>query len=594
LLPAAQAGALWGLTAMGGYPALVFFDVMFVGLWILGRWLFSETPAPGARRPARELRRFLALAVPAGILGVIILLPPFIGMITEGNGYSTRTEPLARELVISSNALGPRALLTAFSPYLGSLPPALWPATDISSADVYFGALPLFFAACALVSRPRSGWRWWLLGMATFFFGLSVGPALPLRGWLYDLVPPTRFFRHPSAFRLPAIFALVALALEGARDLLERPRRAPRMLPLLLAASLLSGAALWSYLGISRAVATPAQEAGDTHFVLVWSGVLVSAALLASAGSNDLRAGAARRAAVLLLVGLGLFDAERAFALTLGTVGSADTAVGWRALDHVRVTSLDLLANGGAARMAVTNDSTGLGPGPTNKNLLVKRSSFLGYPSLKNPMFERWASIPALLGRILPEQRIYFSTDAVQMDRSLPNFDAFSAYVAGSGSFPLVIDPGHGKLASTTASTPASTPRRAPRLEGAPAAQPVPARWMVYDPDRLVMDVTVPAPGWLLVTDRWAPGWSAKVDGQSVPVEVGDFLFRAVRMPAGRHNLEMRYRPWGHPWIVALSWLSLLGVLAASVAAAWRQRTARRVPVPAPVQFQLDGADPAA
>jgi hypothetical protein len=34
--------------------------------------------------------------------------------------------------------------------------------------------------------------------------------------------------------------------------------------------------------------------------------------------------------------------------------------------------------------------------------------------------------------------------------------------------------------------------------------------------------------GWLLVTDRWGPGWRAEVNGRPAPVFGGNFIFRAI------------------------------------------------------------------
>ena len=68
------------------------------------------------------------------------------------------------------------------------------------------------------------------------------------------------------------------------------------------------------------------------------------------------------------------------------------------------------------------------------------------------------------------------------------------------------------------------------------------------------------AAGMLVVSDAWAPGWQATVDGRPADVERVDYLFRGVRV-ARRHatRVEFTYRPlsWRIGWIVSL--LALVG-----------------------------------
>lgn len=52
-----------------------------------------------------------------------------------------------------------------------------------------------------------------------------------------------------------------------------------------------------------------------------------------------------------------------------------------------------------------------------------------------------------------------------------------------------------------------------------------------------------PSDGLLIVADSWWPGWVAEIDGAAVPISRADGILRAVTWPAGRHVLEMTYRP---------------------------------------------------
>jgi hypothetical protein len=62
-------------------------------------------------------------------------------------------------------------------------------------------------------------------------------------------------------------------------------------------------------------------------------------------------------------------------------------------------------------------------------------------------------------------------------------------------------------------------------------------------PDRLHVTTESEAPGIVVSLDAWDPGWKATVDGAPVDVLRADVLFKAVAVPAGRHDVVLRYRP---------------------------------------------------
>jgi hypothetical protein len=64
-------------------------------------------------------------------------------------------------------------------------------------------------------------------------------------------------------------------------------------------------------------------------------------------------------------------------------------------------------------------------------------------------------------------------------------------------------------------------------------------------PGRIALDATLPAPGVLVVFDSFAKGWRAAVDGVPADLARADGAFRAVRLPAGSHRVELDYRARG-------------------------------------------------
>jgi hypothetical protein len=62
-------------------------------------------------------------------------------------------------------------------------------------------------------------------------------------------------------------------------------------------------------------------------------------------------------------------------------------------------------------------------------------------------------------------------------------------------------------------------------------------------PNRVTIRAALDAPGYLVLADTWYPGWQAAVDGEPAEILRANYAFRAVRLEAGEHTVEMVYRP---------------------------------------------------
>jgi hypothetical protein len=81
------------------------------------------------------------------------------------------------------------------------------------------------------------------------------------------------------------------------------------------------------------------------------------------------------------------------------------------------------------------------------------------------------------------------------------------------------------------------------------------------------------APGLLVLTDTWYPGWEALVDGMPTPVLRSNVAFRGVVLSEGDHTVIFRYRPawaWSLPFGIC-AWLVLL--LGLSMRGRWPERS---------------------
>jgi hypothetical protein len=134
----------------------------------------------------------------------------------------------------------------------------------------------------------------------------------------------------------------------------------------------------------------------------------------------------------------------------------------------------------------------------------------------------------------------------------------------------------------TVLADPAFDPRREVLLEtGCAGGEPAEAPGSAFQGsaaiaargfDAVTIDVEASSPGYLVLVEAFHPGWTAAVDGEPAPLLEANLLFRAVRVPAGRHSVEMRY------WPLALdAGLALAGLAAAAlIAAAARARGGAR------------------
>src|SRR5439155_11248526 len=75
--------------------------------------------------------------------------------------------------------------------------------------------------------------------------------------------------------------------------------------------------------------------------------------------------------------------------------------------------------------------------------------------------------------------------------------------------------------------------------------------------------VQAEGPGWLVTVQPWYPGWAARVDGESAPVEAVDGALVGVSLTSGTHLIVLQYAPEGFQLGLLISGTSALLLLAA-------------------------------
>jgi len=543
MLPGIQAGAIWGLAALSGYPSLIIIGYCYLAAWCFGRVWRRWT-----------LRRLTTLALFV-VVGLGVLSPAYVGFLQELQGYTDRQHAVPREEAIGAQALDPKALSTFASPYVATAAATgevrLWP-TDLAMCSIYLSPLLVVLGLSAPWLR-RSAFGWWVGGMGLICLAASLGTVLPVRGWLYDLLPPMRYFRHAAAFRCFFLLTLVLLGAMAARDFQrsadERNVRRLRRLGLLAAAlAIIASATLAVVLGT---VKLHFKDLGFAvlsifHVLAIWFGcatMMLHAWWLARAGKVYSFAWPA----------LALVIGDAVLTILLGKAAMyTDRREFWTATEKAQRSTMDLNSDGLARRYSLPLDP----PGPRNACLVTKVPVLRCFNVLRSDLYDRWIEDPQLAEFVLGTDRVWFSAWAAKMPRSRETLNCLIARARDSqGMCVVVSDPTEEESAE-------SQKVRSADCAGLNPAAPLAVRWVRYDNRELSFDVNCPHDGWLLVTDRWAPGWRVLVNDLPCKAWIGNLVFRAVEVSQGENRICFRYQPRSFPWLVSASWLllSLAGI----------------------------------
>jgi hypothetical protein len=107
--------------------------------------------------------------------------------------------------------------------------------------------------------------------------------------------------------------------------------------------------------------------------------------------------------------------------------------------------------------------------------------------------------------------------------------------------------------------------------EAAEPPPPIPAHVDAYTPNQVTMTIDTPGPGLVVLKDVYAPGWSARVDGQPTELVRVNAMVRGVLVrEAGHHQLVVSYWPLSMTAGLVLALAATLLIVVALVSAAWR------------------------
>jgi Bacterial membrane protein YfhO len=533
---------------------------------------------PGAlQRGGDSLRRLVALGAAlslAAALTSMIWLPT-----AEAVSRSARRDlPEDARTAWSVPVLGLARLVAPLEPARVPFEPDLWrrlydrPVPPLLHS-VYLGIPLLGLAGAAVAGRRRRGRAivWGLVGVLVVAY--AMGPHGPVYGPLTEVLSPLKSLRFPSkALGAAALIASVLAGL-GLRALGSTPHARPILAWATLlacgAATLLAsrlGAALgWSpWLGLTFAalLMLPSTTLGPRLASTALTAIVVADLLAAHTGLNATVPASllTETPAVLQLVrnddGTRLFvwdyqsstDTER----LLGRPDPYRPAVTIPGLDS-RVLDFvaqhQVLAGLTPAFFGVETsydfDLRGLYPRDLN-DLTYFRDYVKG-----TAVHTRLLQLGAVARVIALHER---GLEDLRLERALPSLvgDPLRVFAVPNPQ-PRAWLVGRTQVADGEAAFRAlGDASFDPRTEaivasGAPltdaSALDGSVRWLERRADRQRLEATSSRSAVLVLADAHDPGWRASVDGEPATLLRANVAFRAVPVPAGRHTVELVYRP---------------------------------------------------
>jgi hypothetical protein len=383
-----------------------------------------------------------------------------------------------------------------------------------------------------------------------------------------------RFFRHTGIFRSYYLFTVAVLAVVATRDLAAAIRHQPDRTawkPFSAASAYVASCAVVAFIAVANSVPNTGINVltiflSKVHAAGVWVGIC-GVALTGWMLPSRFR----QWSVPALLVALAAVDAFLTHKVSTELIFDTrpKSVARWNDLDAQHSAALDLTGSGLQRERRSCLDTNQPCTTLSTDQMITKAAVFNSYTSHKNPFHLRMLNQPVLRNSATGADRIWFAKDVVQVDASKGSFEAFLKRAQALGAPPLVVHD-RGELLSSTNSNNESPAQQVAQIETLPAAEKIAVNLERYSPDELAFSVECPSDGWLLVTDRWARSWQAKVNGKQTAVYGGNFIFRAIQVSAGQNQVRFTYDVLGFPWLLIISWGTLAVVAISSAYFHWR------------------------
>lgn len=452
-------------------------------------------------------------------------------------------------------------------------------------AVCYFGCLPLLLACLGSFThlRNRTAMRLTLMGLASFLF--AFGPQLPFYTLCYDIIPGFSMFRIPARMMWICSLVIAMLAGFGSQSIsslfLNTARNRHRTLSLTcFVAGLLFLTWLMFYSGglVSLQIKT-----GRTIQLQLISATVALMGLSAAVFSACL----SRKTAIggLILIGIlcswelsvhsnqilrtipqtSFRNESRITKFLKENLGQHRVLVGQKVLsdreawnhqirkvqgyEPVPLVRLGLLA----AATFPQPDAPLMMAGYSEPQLSTARQPLLNLMSIKYAILQTDQRIELAGWKMIEQGTI---PDEFALRGSKPDLIPYlilentnplpRAFLTGQAK-PLNLNEQSQQIVDSIASVQPRNEVLLPQdLLPAGKRQTFKAAEILNEsPNQLQIMAELDAPGYLILSDIFYPGWSARIKETDIPVLPADFSLRAIPLPAGKHQVQFSYDPPG-------------------------------------------------
>jgi hypothetical protein len=590
----AMAGACWGIQILSGAPQDAFYTLIAALLFILLLWDWN-------------LRRPSSLLPPFKLAGILFLVGLGLGAIQVVPSIEFVRESVRATLnaysLLTMGSYPPEGIITWILPHFYGRFAAnnYWVSGvpwSVPLYNLYVGILPVFLLLF-IPYREREGRRLivFALTLAVLSFLMALGSNTPLYEFV-ALLPGFDKIRAPAKIIILWVLAMALLAgkgmdglLSGSRPSLYRPLGVAFGIVLALLALDVAFHAeksltlrVFSPFFLNQAIPGKMDFAeslirSEWHRLALLSGILLFMTVLGVQGLLN------RSLFATLLCGLLFLD------LAYVNRGAA------RHEDRIYAEAARVKQELAAALsqdknvFRVGSFKSGWG---ANFEMLLGFQNVGGYNPLLLQRYYEYLNQYQFYGRPVPEGWIVFFYEAhehrILMDllnvkyelshetrtiglreshlpRSflVPRFE----FVRKEELLDALIRPGFDPTQVVLLETGTAAPNL-PRTATAGPADLGETHILSYEPDAITLSVRATSPALLFLSEVDYPGWKAFVNGEPTPILRGNYLFRVIAVPEGRHLVRLVFEPRSIRAGLVITLFTLLLLLGWSAARFWR------------------------